>query len=360
MSDPKVVAVIVAYHPNLALLDRVIEFDGDHGFQDCRGEQRSGRLASRPEGSGFRSHPEQKYRTWLRPIISARSLRERKARRTCCSSIRTAFRRPAWSRDCSHNIREANQSARSDRYGRIREPERTAALPSGSDERKCQRPGEVLKVEFLISSGSLIGLAALSRWVRSTTGFSSSMSIPIGRFAPRRRALPCTVSRMRCLSTPSAMRFWRCPGPVDERFLYPPERTYYLVRNSIRLWLRPYATWRWRLFDVWRLCRLLVLYLACRAGSQRRIKAILHGVSDAFRPEVARRPNPICIVADGISVPADRPSIHAVALRWATKFRSIAFQTAQKSQSDFDLMPRHPTLRSIDLTCHWRASMSVS
>jgi hypothetical protein len=73
-------------------------------------------------------------------------------------------------------------------------------------------------------------------------------------------------------------------------FVHPPERTSYLVRDSIWLWLRPYAKWRWRLFDVWRLCRLLLLYLVFAPDRGRRTKSILQGLRDAFRPEIAERP----------------------------------------------------------------------
>ncbi len=152
-------------------------------------------------------------------------------------------------------------------------------------------PGEVLRVEFLISSGSLIGLEAFA----SMGPFDEKLFMEHvdTDWALRAKARGFALYGVADAGLEHMIgdAVLVLPGAGRRAFLYPPDRTYYLVRNSIRLWLRPYATWRWRLFDVWRLCRLLVLYLACAPDRISRIKAILNAVSDAFRPEVAKRPS---------------------------------------------------------------------
>lgn len=157
-------------------------------------------------------------------------------------------------------------------------------------QRTTPAPGEVLRVEFLISSGSLIGLEAFS----SMGPFDDKLFIEHvdTDWALRAKAWGFALYGVAdaALDHTIGDSVLVLPGASRRAFLYPPDRTYYLVRNSMRLWLRPYATWRWRLFDVWRLCRLLVLYLACAPDRVSRIKAILHGVADAFRPDIGRRP----------------------------------------------------------------------
>lgn len=152
------------------------------------------------------------------------------------------------------------------------------------------KPDEVLRVEFLISSGSLISLAALSE----VGPFDDRLFI---EHVDTDWALRATKKGFALYGVAAAVlehtigdAVFVLPGSGRRVFIYPPERTYYLVRNSIRLWCRPYATWRWRLFDVWRLCRLIMLYLLFAPDRGGRIKSILQGVRDTFRPQIAERP----------------------------------------------------------------------
>ena len=157
-------------------------------------------------------------------------------------------------------------------------------------EKKIPKSDEVVKVEFLISSGSLIALAALSEigpfddqlFIEHVdTDWSLRASAKgFGLYGVASAVLEHTIGDA----------ILEVPGTGRRAFMYPSERTYYLVRNSIRLWLRPYATWRWRAFDAWRLCRLIPLYLVFAPDRGGRFKAILQGVRDAFRPDIAERP----------------------------------------------------------------------
>jgi rhamnosyltransferase len=158
-------------------------------------------------------------------------------------------------------------------------------------EQKIPASDEVLKVEFLISSGSLISLAAISE----VGPFDNSLFIEHvdTDWALRAQAKGFALYGVGAAALEHTIgdAVLALPGSGRRVFAYPPERTYYLVRNSMRLWRRPYATWRWRIFDVWRSFRLVMLYLVFAPDRGRRFKSILQGIRDAFRPEVAERPS---------------------------------------------------------------------
>ncbi len=144
-------------------------------------------------------------------------------------------------------------------------------------------PGAVVPVDFLISSGSLISLAALAE----IGPFDAELFIDQvdTDWAFRARA-----------------RGWRLRGVADARldhafgqgmlagsvftfgrrvFLYPPERNYYLLRNSLILWRRPHAPWPWILYDVPRTIVLMLVYALFVPPRRRRLACMVRALRDA-------------------------------------------------------------------------------
>jgi rhamnosyltransferase len=285
MSDPKVVAVIVAYHPNLAVIEstatmvsKIVVVNND------RGDWPAGLKASVLVHTPGRNIG----------LAAAYNFGAQFARKEGATHLLLLDQDSVPAPGMVPQL--LAQYSRGELVGGVgplwKDP-RTGeaggfAVEFGS--KRIPGPDEVLNVEFLISSGSLIGLAAISE----LGPFDDRLFI---EHVDTDWALRAKANGFALYGVGAAVlehtigeAVLVLPGTGRRAFVYPPERTYYLVRNSIRLWLRPYATWRWRLFDCWRLCRLLLLYLVFVPDGGSRFKSILQGVRDAFRPEIAERP----------------------------------------------------------------------
>jgi rhamnosyltransferase len=145
------------------------------------------------------------------------------------------------------------------------------------------RAGEVAAVDFLISSGSLIPLAALDE----IGPFDEDLFIDHvdSDWTLRARAKGyrlCGVADARLDHTigESTMSIW-LSGPKLSFFSYSPDRNYYLVRNSIAMWRRPYVSWRWVLHDVCRTIAITSLHVLCVTARGERLRAINRAVRDA-------------------------------------------------------------------------------
>ncbi len=64
--------------------------------------------------------------------------------------------------------------------------------------------------------------------------------------------------------------------------VHSPLRLYYTFRNSLWLYVRPHAHWRWILFDLKRLCAVIVIHMLARGPRLPRIKMILKGLRDGI------------------------------------------------------------------------------
>jgi rhamnosyltransferase len=290
MSDPRVFAVIVAYHPDLALLDRVIEATATMVSRIVVVNNDRGGWPAGLKAPVFVHTPARNI-----GLAAAYNYGAEVARKEGATHLLLLDQDSIPSPGMVGILLE--QYSRSEPVGGVgplwKDP-RTGEVGGFATRfgvRKIPEPEKVLKVEFLISSGSLIGLAELSQ----IGAFDETLFI---EHVDTEWALRATAKGFGLYGVGDAVLEHTIGDAVlsfswssQRAFVYPPERTYYLVRNSIRLWLRPYATWRWRLFDVWRLCRLLLLYLAFAPDRGRRIKAILQGIRDAFRPQIAERPS---------------------------------------------------------------------
>jgi rhamnosyltransferase len=290
MSDRKVVAIIVAHHPNLALLNRVIASTTTMVSKIVLVNNDRGDWPAGLKAPVFVHTPERNI-----GLAAAYNFGAEFARREGATHVLLLDQDSVPSPGMVPQL--LAQYSKSEPIGAVgplwKDP-RTGEVGGFAVKFGTKRipgPDEVLKVEFLISSGSLIGLAALSQ----IGPFDDKLFI---EHVDTDWALRAKAKGFALYGVAGAMlehmigdAVLDVPGSGRRAFVYPPERTYYLVRNSIRLWRRPYATWRWRLFDVWRLCRLILLYLVFAPDRGRRFKAILQGICDAFRPEIAERPN---------------------------------------------------------------------
>lgn len=150
--------------------------------------------------------------------------------------------------------------------------------------RKHRSSAEVVSVDFLISSGSLISLAALS----DIGPFDETLFIEhvdtewsLRAQAKGYQLYGVTGARLDhafgdAVLVPSRLG-------LGHRFvLYPPERNYYLVRNSIVLWRRSYTGWRWILGDIRRTVLLALMYTLCVPPRLERLHSILRGVHDGM------------------------------------------------------------------------------
>lgn len=289
ISDPKVVAVIVAYHPDLALLDRVIESTAAmvSGIVVVNNDQ--GDWPATLQRPVFVHAPGGNI-----GLAAAYNVGFAFAQREGATHLLLLDQDSVPATGMVTRLLEAySGKAPIGAVGPLWKDPRTGEAGGFAvrfGENTIPRSDEVLKVEFLISSGSLIALAALSEVGpfderlfidHVDTDWSLRASAKgFGLYGVASAVLEHTIGDA----------ILEVPGTGRRAFVYPPERTYYLVRNSIRLWLRPYATWRWRVFDAWRLCRLILLYLVLAPDRRGRFKALLQGLRDAFRPDIAERP----------------------------------------------------------------------
>jgi len=289
MPDPKVVAVIVAYHPDLALLKRVIESTATMVSTIVLVNNDQGDWSDGFKASAFVHTPERNI-----GLAAAYNFAAEFARGEAATHLllldQDSVPAPGM---VPQLLAEYSRSEPIGGVGPLWKDPRTGetgrfAVKFG--ETRAPKPDEVLNVSFLISSGSLIGLASLSE----IGPFDDRLFIEHvdTDWALRAKAKGFSLYGVAAAVLEHTIGNGVLVLPASSRrtFLYPPERTYYLVRNSIRLWLRPYATWRWRLFEVSRMCRLLAVYLVFSPARGVRFKAIMHGIRDAFRPQISERP----------------------------------------------------------------------
>jgi rhamnosyltransferase len=290
MSDRNVIAVIVAYHPDPALLDRVIESTATMVSRIVVVNNDQGDWSAGLKTPVFVHTPQRNIGLAAAYNFGADFARQEGATHLLLldqDSVPAPGMVPALLTQYlgSEPVGGVGPLWKDPRTGEV------GGFAVKFGQKKIPGPGEILKVEFLISSGSLIALAAISE----LGPFDDRLFI---EHVDTDWALRAKAKGLALYGVAAAMlehtigeAVLVSPGTVRRAFVYPPERTYYLVRNSIRLWLRPYATWRCRLFDIWRLCRLLLLYLVFAPDRGGRIQSILQGVRDAFRPEIAERPS---------------------------------------------------------------------
>jgi rhamnosyltransferase len=143
--------------------------------------------------------------------------------------------------------------------------------------------GEIAAVDFLISSGSLISLDALT----DIGPFDEKLFIEHvdTDWTLRARAKGYRlygVAEARLDHAFGEATLTASPFGRRRFFLYPPERNYYLLRNSIALWRRPYVPWSWVVRDVGRTIALMLFYALCVPPRHERLHAMFRAVRDGL------------------------------------------------------------------------------
>jgi rhamnosyltransferase len=147
------------------------------------------------------------------------------------------------------------------------------------------RAGEIMPVDFLISSGSLISLDAFDDIgpfdeVLFIDHVDSDWSL---RARAKGYQLYGVGDARLDHSMGEATRTVSIFGQQRQWFSYPPERNYYRLRNSIALWRRPYVPWSWTAHDVLRTLFLDLFYLTCGPHRLERLRLLLRAVRDGVK-----------------------------------------------------------------------------
>lgn len=144
---------------------------------------------------------------------------------------------------------------------------------------------EVVSVDFLISSGSLIPLDALE----DIGPFDEKLFIDHVDTDWSLRARAKGYQLYGVAGARIDQQFGEqtlAPSILGIRrrlFLYPPQRNYYLLRNSMILWRRPYAPWRWIAHDIRRTFLLMVFYALFVPPRWERVKWMWQAIRDSCR-----------------------------------------------------------------------------
>ena len=172
---------------------------------------------------------------------------------------------------------------------------RSAVLRTGrlTMERAPRAPLPWQQTDMLISSGSLVPLAVFDR----LGGFDEGLFIDhidtdwalrvrhaggvllVVHTAAMRHRLGERVQRL-------WWRHWRVL-PVHQS-----RRLYYIYRNSLLLWRRPHAHWRWVLFDMQRLLVIGAVHLLASGNRRARLGWLLRGLLDGLRGSAGPAPGP--------------------------------------------------------------------
>lgn len=156
---------------------------------------------------------------------------------------------------------------------------------------KVQAPiAAIIPVDFLISSGTVISL----REIELIGPFDETFFIEHvdTDWCLRARAMGYTLLGVATAKLDHAFGEATLTAPLlgggRRFFLYPAERQYYLVRNSIALWHRPYAPIEWIMHDIRRTVALLCWHVLFVPPRWTRLKCMWRGICDGFGAVRAR------------------------------------------------------------------------
>jgi rhamnosyltransferase len=147
----------------------------------------------------------------------------------------------------------------------------------------CSGGTDLVPADFLIASGSLSAMEALQAVGPMDEGlFIDRIDIDwcLRAAAMGRSVYGVCSARLRHEPGERSRRIWL--GRWREVALHSPERTYYMVRNSILLYRRAHATLRWIINDViWLIGNV---FISCTFAPARRRRAglILNALRDGF------------------------------------------------------------------------------
>lgn len=147
--------------------------------------------------------------------------------------------------------------------------------------RCAETPVPVVPADFLISSGLLIPLAVLDRVgtmdEQLFVGHVDTEWFLRARAKGLRPYGVCQAVMQHCLGEES-IRI-RLLGCLPQ---YPPLRHYYVFRNSLLVYRRDYAPWKWILDDLFRLFVTFLLYALAVPPRWQHIKMMIRGIRDGL------------------------------------------------------------------------------
>jgi rhamnosyltransferase len=150
--------------------------------------------------------------------------------------------------------------------------------------RSTPRAGEIVAVDFLISSGSLISLGAFA----DVGPFDETLFIEhvdadwvLRALAKGYRLYGVADARLDHALGEAALSL-SALGLRRRVFLYAPERNYFLLRNSLILWRRRYVPWRWFFRDARRTLALMLFHLICVPPRLERLRAMFRALRDGI------------------------------------------------------------------------------
>jgi rhamnosyltransferase len=149
----------------------------------------------------------------------------------------------------------------------------------------------VAPVDFLISSGSLLSLAALN----DVGPFDEALFVDHTDtdWTLRARAKGYTLCGVGSAGLEHSFGetsiVIRGAGVRRRIAVHPPDRNYLLLRNSLLLWRRPYAPWPWILHDVRRVAAVMLFHVLFVRPRLVRLWFILAALREHFSTRSARR-----------------------------------------------------------------------
>jgi rhamnosyltransferase len=161
----------------------------------------------------------------------------------------------------------------------------------------CGGDAGVIATDFVIASGSLIAMDTLLEIGPMDEGlFIDRIDIDWCLRAAKLRYGVYGVCAARLQHEPGerSRRVWI--GRWIEAAVHSPERNYYMIRNSVVLYRKPYAPLRWVINDALWLLGIVVISCVVAPARMRRLGLVLRGIWDGLRrvqgPLANKNPNP--------------------------------------------------------------------
>jgi rhamnosyltransferase len=149
---------------------------------------------------------------------------------------------------------------------------------------RCALEEDVIPADFVIASGSLTPMVSIDAVGPMDEGlFIDRIDIDwcLRAIAMGRPVFGVCAARMQHEPGAHARRLWI--GRWVEAAVHAPERNYYMVRNSVVLYRKPYAPLRWILNDAIWLVGVVVFSCIVAPDRLRRVGLALRGLWDGLR-----------------------------------------------------------------------------
>jgi rhamnosyltransferase len=151
---------------------------------------------------------------------------------------------------------------------------------------RCVGEADVIPTDFLIASGTLIAMESLQAIGPMDDGlFIDRIDIDwcLRAAAMGRPVFGVCAARLQHEPGEHSRRIWI--GRWTEAAVHSPERTYYMIRNSLVLYRKAYAPLRWIVNDALWLMGVVLVSCAVAPGRLRRLGLAVKGLVDGLRRE---------------------------------------------------------------------------